>query len=346
MQVLDNLRLIAERDPFGALDVAARQAQQLIDPLTVQQPLPSVGEIRNIVLAGMGGSALAAGIAKDWLDLPLPFEVVRSYSLPKYVGNQTLVIASSHSGNTEETLAALDQAVERGALIAIIASGGALLERAQADGLPYVQIVGDVQPRMALFSNLRALVTLLEVYGIIGGVLGELEAVGQRLGRTAAQWRADVPATDNHAKQIALQLVGKTPVIYASNLMRSVAYKWKISFNENAKNIAFCNALPEFNHNEFIGWSSHPVQKPFGVIDLLSSYDHPRVQRRFELSARLLSGKRPQPIAVQLEGETMLEQMAWAALLADYTSIYLAILNGVEPTKVELVERLKHELRD
>ena len=346
MQVLDNLRLIAERDPFGALDVAARQAQQLIDPLTVQQPLPSVGEIRNIVLAGMGGSALAAGIAKDWLDLPLPFEVVRSYSLPKYVGNQTLVIASSHSGNTEETLAALDQAVERGALIAIIASGGALLERAQADGLPYVQIVGDVQPRMALFSNLRALVTLLEAYGIIGGVLGELEAVGQRLGRTAAQWRADVLATDNHAKQIALQLVGKTPVIYASNLMRSVAYKWKISFNENAKNIAFCNALPEFNHNEFIGWSSHPVQKPFGVIDLLSSYDHPRVQRRFELSARLLSGKRPQPIAVQLEGETMLEQMAWAALLADYTSIYLAILNGVEPTKVELVERLKHELRD
>lgn len=346
MQVLDNLRLIAERDPFGALDVAARQAQQLIDPLTVQQPLPSVGEIRNIVLAGMGGSALAAGIAKDWLDLPLPFEVVRSYSLPKYVGNQTLVIASSHSGNTEETLAALDQAVERGALIAIIASGGALLERAQADGLPYVQIVGDVQPRMALFSNLRALVTLLEVYGIIGGVLGELEAVGQRLGRTAAQWRADVLATDNHAKQIALQLVGKTPVIYASNLMRSVAYKWKISFNENAKNIAFCNALPEFNHNEFIGWSSHPVQKPFGVIDLLSSYDHPRVQRRFELSARLLSGKRPQPITVQLEGETMLEQMAWAALLADYTSIYLAILNGVEPTKVELVERLKHELRD
>ena len=346
MQVLDNLRLIAERDPFGALDVAARQAQQLIDPLTVQQPLPSVGEIRNIVLAGMGGSALAAGIAKDWLDLPLPFEVVRSYSLPKYVGNQTLVIASSHSGNTEETLAALDQAVERGALIATIASGGALLECAQADGLPYVQIVGDVQPRMALFSNLRALVTLLEAYGIIGGVLGELEAVGQRLGRTAAQWRADVPATDNHAKQIALQLVGKTPVIYASNLMRSVAYKWKISFNENAKNIAFCNALPEFNHNEFIGWSSHPVQKPFGVIDLLSSYDHPRVQRRFELSARLLSGKRPQPIAVQLEGETMLEQMAWAALLADYTSIYLAILNGVEPTKVELVERLKHELRD
>lgn len=346
MQVLNNLRLIAERDPFGALDVAARQAQQLIDSLTVQQSLPSVGEIRNIVLAGMGGSALAAGIAKDWLDLPLPFEVVRSYSLPKYVGNQTLVIASSHSGNTEETLAALDQAVERGALIAIIASGGALLERAQADGLPYVQIVGDVQPRMALFSNLRALVTLLEVYGIIGGVLGELEAVGQRLGRTAAQWRADVPATDNHAKQIALQLVGKTPVIYASNLMRSVAYKWKISFNENAKNIAFCNALPEFNHNEFIGWSSHPVQKPFGVIDLLSSYDHPRVQRRFELSARLLSGKRPQPITVQLEGETMLEQMAWAALLADYTSIYLAILNGVEPTKVELVERLKHELRD
>lgn len=345
MELLDNSKIVAQRDPFGALDVAAHQWQQLTGQVTIQQFVAFDEPIRQIVLAGMGGSALAAGMAKDWLDLPLPFEIVRGYRLPKYVGPSTLVIASSHSGNTEETVAALEQALSVGASVAVMASGGKLIEIAKDRQLPYVEVLGGVQPRMAVFAGLSALVAIFEAYGIIRGVTPELHAAAQHVAHATDGWRQDVPAAENQAKQLALHLAGKTPVVYASTLMRSIAYKWKISFNENAKNIAFWNELPEFNHNEFLGWTSHPVQKPFGVIDLRSSFDHPRIEKRFEVSAKLLSGKRPHPEGIQLQGSTMIEQMLWGALLADMTSVYLALLNGVEPTKVELIEKLKKELQ-
>jgi glucose/mannose-6-phosphate isomerase len=126
--------------------------------------------------------------------------------------------------------------------------------------------------------------------------------------------------------------------------MGPIAYKWKISFNENAKNIAFTNELPEFNHNEFIGWSSHPIEKPFAVLDLVSKFEDPRILRRFEISDRLLSGMRPKAITVNLKGDTPLRQMLWGSILGDFVGIYLALLNGVNPTPVDLIEKLKIEL--
>ena len=149
---------------------------------------------------------------------------------------------------------------------------------------------------------------------------------------------------ENYAKQLALIAVGKTPVIYAGSLMFPAAYKWKISWNENAKNVAFCDEIPEFNHNEFIGWTSHPIEKPFVIFDLLSSLEHPRILKRFEITDRLLSGMRPKANAVQLKGDSVIKQLLWASILADFVSIYVAILNGVNPTPVDLVEKLKHEL--
>ena len=126
--------------------------------------------------------------------------------------------------------------------------------------------------------------------------------------------------------------------------MSPVGYKWKISINENAKNTAFCNELPEFNHNEFIGWSSHPVDKPFVVLDLISGFEHPQVLRRFAITDQLLSGLRPKAISVELQGESVIAQMLWGCVLADFVSIYLAILNGIDPTQVDLIEKLKQEL--
>jgi glucose/mannose-6-phosphate isomerase len=122
------------------------------------------------------------------------------------------------------------------------------------------------------------------------------------------------------------------------------AYKWKISFNENAKNIAWWSQYPEFNHNEFIGWSSHPVEKPYAVIDLLSNLEHPRIQKRFEVSAKLLSGMRPAPHAVQAQGASLPEQLLWAVNFGDFVTIYLALINNVDPAPVELVEKFKAEL--
>lgn len=340
---LDNANVVKQRDPSDALSVASSEWAQLRETAKVIHA-PDKHQIEKIVVTGMGGSALAAGLAKDWLDLHIPFEVIRGYTLPKYVDGKTLVIVSSYSGNTEETVSALSSATEKGALIAIIASGGTLITSAKEATHTYVELASGLQPRMAVFSNLVALISLFEAYGVVDTVLPELAEAADNLEHTSKSWMRATPTGDNLAKQIAQSLTGKTPVIYASNLMRSVSYKWKISFNENAKNVAFWNELPEFNHNEFMGWTSHPVQKPYGVIDLVSSFDHPQIKKRFEISDRLLSGKRPKSTVISLHGSSILEQMLWGCVLADFVSIYLAILNGIDPTPVVLIEKLKKEL--
>jgi glucose/mannose-6-phosphate isomerase len=126
--------------------------------------------------------------------------------------------------------------------------------------------------------------------------------------------------------------------------MFPAAYKWKIGANENAKQVAWCGQIPEFNHNEFIGWSSHPVDKPYAVVDLRSNLEHPRVQKRFEVTERLLSGKRPAPHIVTVQGENILEELLWALAYGDFVTLYLAFLNGVDPAPVDLVEKFKKEL--
>jgi len=139
-------------------------------------------------------------------------------------------------------------------------------------------------------------------------------------------------------------MIGLSPVIYAGPLLSPVAYKWKISINENAKNVAWWNEFPEFNHNEFLGWSSHPVDKPYSVIDLRSSFEHERITKRMELTAKLLSGRRPAPMIVHAEGDSLLEQLLYTMVLGDFVSIYMALLNGINPTPVELIEKFKIEL--
>jgi len=343
---LDNQNILAQRDPEGALKVAAEQFTQASFDAIVESKENDGRAIASIVVTGMGGSALAALLAKAWLknDIIVPFEVIRGYDLPAYVNHQTLVIASSYSGNTEETVSALGQAKERGAQIGVIASGGKLIEIADASNIAHVTLPTGLQPRMAVIYNLRALLALFENFGFAEGKLAEVEALSQWLGAQSAAWAPTVPAEQNYAKQLAKQAVGKTPVFYGGALTAPVAYKWKISFNENAKNVAFWNEYPEFNHNEFLGWTSHPVEKPFAVFDLISSFEHPQILKRFEISDRLLSGLRPKATVVNLVGESLIAQLLWASILADYVSIYVAILNGVDPTPVELIEKFKKEL--
>ena len=127
-------------------------------------------------------------------------------------------------------------------------------------------------------------------------------------------------------------------------MTKPLAYKWKISWNETSKNTGFHSLLPESNHNEFIGWTSHPIEKPFVIFDLVSKLEHPRILKRFEISDRLLSGMRPKSVRINLEGDTLLEQLLWGHLLADYASAYLGILNGVDPGPIPLVEKLKQEM--
>lgn len=342
--MLDDLKYIHQKDGSDALGIAGKQHEQLLHAFQLDWQPSS--EIKNVVLAGMGGSALAGLLSMTWPDYQVPFEIVRHYKIPAYVDNETLFVASSYSGNTEETLTALDQAIQAGAQTVVLAGGGKLVELAKEKNLPFEMIPQVQQPRFAVLYSLKAYVTILERAGLVK--TSEAEQAMNRASTFLAQateaWNAVVPTDKNPAKQLALELAGSSPVIYAGPKLFPAAYKWKISFNENAKNVAWCSQYPEFNHNEFMGWTSHPVEKPYKVIDLRSNLEHPRVQKRFEVTERLLSGKRPSPEVVQVQGETILEQLLWAVAFGDFVSIYVALLNGLDPSPVELIETFKKEL--
>lgn len=342
--MLDDLKLIHERDAQDALGIAEKQWQQIDYDMELINEL-DVSNVKNIVVCGMGGSALAALIFKTWPGINLPFEIWRDYSTPSYVNEETLVILSSYSGNTEETISAYEEAKKRKSKIAIICAGGILKEIAESEVYSHIVLPQVGQPRFAALYGLNALVTLLSKVNLLSsGKLSELKNATAFLKEKAAKWRADIPTSNNFAKQLAYEAIGKSPVIYAGNILAPIAYKWKISFNENAKNVAWSNKYPEFNHNEFLGWTSHPIDKPYEVFDLRSSFDNPRIKKRFELSEKLLSGKRPAPNVIEAEGDSAIEQILYTAALGDFVSIYTAILNGLNPTPVDIIEKLKKEL--
>lgn len=341
--MLDDLKMIHERDPQDALGVAEKQWQQLAYDFKVEA-LPFTG-IENVVLAGMGGSALPGVFLGSWPGVKVPFEIVRDYDVPPYVGKNTLFISSSYSGNTEETLAALAAAEARQAQIVVVTAGGKLAEHAKAKNYPVLEIPGGIQPRMCSFYFLAAFIQLLEPLGLVAeGSLTELRQTGEWLKDQIAAWKAEVPTKDNPAKSLALELIGKSVVVYSGPKMFPAANKFKICLNENAKNIAWVNQYPEFNHNEFIGWTSHPTDKPYAVVEIRSNLEHPRVQKRFVVSERLLSGKRPAPQVVEPRGDTLSQQLLWSSNFGDLVSLYVALLNGLNPTPVDLVEKLKKQL--
>lgn len=343
MSALDDLKMIHQRDAQDALGIAEKQWSYLKYDFGVEVSAPR--EIKNIVLAGMGGSALPGTFLTCWPGINVPFEITRAYSAPGYVNGDTLFISSSYSGNTEEALSALSEAEAAGAQIVVIAAGGKLAEIAEQKGYPHFAIPSGIQPRMSTFYFLAAFVQLFERLNIIpAGSLDELQQAADWLGAQNTSWLPANPATANPAKQLALEIVGRSVVIYSGNKLFPAANKWKICINENAKNIAWCNQLPEFNHNEFIGWTSHPEEKPYALIELRSNLEHPRIQKRFEITERLLSGKRPAPEVIEVQGDTLLQQLLWAANLGDFVSLYLALLNGLNPTPVDLIEKFKKEL--
>ena len=337
--MLDNQNYLHDHDPDNALGFAQKQTEYFNAVFdTVYTPR---NPVQNIVWAGMGGSALPAVILTSWPRLRVPLEISRGYDIPPYVGENTLFIASSYSGKTEETLEALTKAEAAGADIVVIAAGGQLAELARNKTYPLFSLPAGIQPRMATFYFVVAFCAIIKDLDVAIEDISELSQIGGWLSQEVAQWNADVPTSNNLAKQIALKLAGKTPIIYAGPKLFPAANKWKTDCNENAKNTAWANYYPELNHNEFIGWSSHPIEKPFAVVELRSALEHPRVQRRFELTERLLSGLRPAPIVVTPHGDTLLQQLTYSFALGDFCTIYLAILNGVDPTPVALVEKLK-----
>ena len=340
--MLDDQKYIQQIDSQGALEVVKNQYKQLEYDFNVEK---IDYDVRNIIFAGMGGSALAAQLSLTWPGYNVPFEIVREYDLPAYADAQTLVIVSSYSGNTEEVLSVLEQANSAGCKIICLSSGGSLAKIASTDNFQFVELPSGIQPRYAVLYGFKALISILVACGLVDSLdmQKQLEEATSFLKNSIQSWLPSVQAEQNYAKKISGKMVGKTPIIYGAKLYPA-AYKWKINFNENAKNTAWCGQYSEFNHNEFLGWTSHPIEKPFAVVDLISSFDNPQIKKRFEISDKLLSGKRPKAIQIHAEGSTILQQMLWAVTLGDMVSIYTAILNGVNPTPVDLIEKLKKDL--
>jgi len=344
--MLDDLDVINVLDAADMVGVAQNSHKQLKHSFKSSVKRIKIDSIANIVYMGMGGSALAAVLFESWQrnDLVIPFSYYREYDVPGWVDENTLVIVSSYSGNTEEALSAYIHAHEKGAQVVVFAHGGELYDEALRFKDPLFDIPEVVQPRMSVFYMLRALSEISDHIGATHGLVTNLKSAASGLAKSTEGWRKDVGEEFNLAKQLAVRCKDKTVVIMGGPLMAAAAYKWKISINESSKNMAFYSVWPEYNHNEFLGWSLAPEHKPFVIFQLVSEFESPRIHQRFEVSNKLLAEKIPEPIIIEGYGETDIEQLLWMVSLGDHVSTYLAFLNNVNPEPVTLIEDLKKEL--
>lgn len=307
--------------------------------------------IRNIVITGLGGSAVGGDLLRSYAGerCALPIVVNRSYTLPGFAGPDTLVFAVSYSGNTEETLAAYEEAKRRGAQVVAVTSGGELSRRALADGFRAVIVPGGLQPRAAIGYLFIPQVLLLSDAGLLPPVGGDLAEAVLLLKEMRRMLNPSVATRDNTAKQWALRLHGRMPLIHgATGLTEAVAYRWKTQINENAQSLAFAHVYPELNHNEVVGFDVPEELIPrIEVVTLRSGRNHPRVDKRIEITtAELIAPAGCRVLEVPALGRSELAQLFSLIYYGDYVSAYLALCYGIDPTPVEKIERLKRKLMD
>ena len=319
--------------------------RQLNDALKIGQSLDLVrpgSDIRNMVIAGMGGSGIGANLVDSLTfgRIPIPITVCKSYNIPQFVSPHTLFVASSYSGNTEETIAALNKALLKRAHCIVIASGGKILDIAREYNLFYIQLPsGSPSPRAMLGYNMTALLSLLYHTNLIGAAfIKETENTIEYLDRSEK-------AIQTEAEIIAKKLKGKFPIIYCDNRLHAMATRFQQQINENAKQLAHVNTFPEMNHNELVGWKfPESIMSSLQVIYLYSDHDHERVEKRLDICREIFEKKSNPIIDIVGEGASLLEQYYYLIHLTDWISYYLAKENNVDPDPVEMIDYLKSEL--
>ncbi|HWK17687.1 MAG TPA: bifunctional phosphoglucose/phosphomannose isomerase [Solirubrobacteraceae bacterium] len=299
----------------------------------------------GLVVAGMGGSAIGGALARAALGdrASRPIVLARDYALPAWATPDTTVLCASYSGNTEETLAAYDAAAALGARRIVATTGGKLAASARADKVPVIPLPGGFQPRAAVAYSM---VVALEVACICGAgehLHSEIDVAAAHAEQLVAEWGPGAPES-SLAKELARGLHGTVPQIAGSGLTAPVAYRWKTQINENAKAPAFAAELPELDHNEIVGWEGVSELGRFSAVFLDDSDLHPRVRQRIELTRGLIAAKAAATYRVDSVGENRTERLVSLILLGDLVSLYLAVLRGVDPSPVSVIERLKGEL--
>jgi len=335
------------RDPSGMLALILRLPEMCAEAwvLPVRPALPAMRP-RQVVALGMGGSGIGGDLLRAVLydEAPLPVVAVKEYRVPSFVGPQTLVFACSYSGNTEETLAAYDEASARGAGCVVVTSGGELLRRARERGHPAVVVPSGLPPRAALPYLFLPMLAVLDRAGIVRSFEAELHETITVLGRLLARLGPD--GADPGARTLAGALVGRIPVVYsASPFLEPAAQRWKDQFNENAKTFAVWNTFPELNHNETVGWGMDPaLARNIYVIVLRDPSEPPRLAQRVAITKDLAFHKAAGVAEVAGEGEGKLSRVLSSIAYGDLVSWYLALHRAVDPTPVAVIDELKQRL--
>ena len=302
----------------------------------------------GILVVGMGGSAISGDVGRGVTleTLPVPLVVSRSYDVPHWVGTQTLVVVSSYSGNTEESLAALMAAHARGAKIVCITSGGRIGALAHQHGWPVFSLPPGFPPRSALAHLTVPLIVALHRLQLLPDPAEDIRETAALLEKHAQAWGPQSGDANNPAKHIAGALRERLPIIYAAHgLFEIAAWRWKEQFCENAEILSWHNVFPEMNHNELVGWGQRPAcDRGLQTIYLRDRNDHPRIQKRMEITREIIEKTGAPVIEAWSEGRSRLARLFSLIFLGDLASVYLAVLSGVDPTPVHKIDLLKQRL--
>jgi len=346
--VIESVEAIKKADPgemltkIKDLPLQVRDAWKIVQAATLP---PAYGDVRNITILGMGGSAIGGEFAGALLadELKVPLNVHRDYGIPGYVSRDSLVIVSSFSGNTEETLSGFEEAKKRGAKILAITTGGKVAEDAKALRLPLITFGYHAQPRAALGYSMTL---VLGVLGKLGFARDMGKEIDQALKDVAKlEERVHEGARTNDAKKLAAELYGRIPVVFGAGAMGVMARRVKDQWNENAKNWAHYDVMSELNHNAVVGFPHPPIARDAQTVLLLRSRrDNPRHQIRFEVTKELLDRAQIPHKDLQFDGDSLLSEILQMTYFTDYVSFYVALLNGADPSPVTSIDYLKDRL--
>jgi len=350
MILLDDENKLKEIDKSGMLGVVESTPQMIQEAFRPMEyfPLKNYKDIKNIFVAGMGGSAMAGDLLLNLLrdQLKVPLFVNRNYTLPEFLGANSLVFIASYSGETEETISCLREAEKIGAKIICLASGGKISEIAGEKKHPLIEIKKGLQPRAALPYFLVAMALILEKAGFVKEIYPQIKESIEVLEQLKANYRPQSLERKNPVKQMAQKLRGKTPVIFSSyGTTEAIGKRLKNQLNENAKMNAILTIFPEMNHNEMVGLAElKRGEHNFAAVFIRDEEDHIRVNKRIEITKSLLGAKMGGILEIPFSGESRLARMLSQIYFSDFLSVYIAILSGIDPTPVDVIQKFKKEM--
>ncbi len=348
-ETLDNIETISKIDSLGMLALVEKLPGMMEEGWVLSEALDiqKTGKISNLVISGMGGSAISGDIVSLVLrnKVDFPVFVNRNYGCPKFVGANTLFLAVSYSGNTEETLSAFKEALKRGARIISVSSGGELKELSKKNSVPFMEIPKGLPPRSALGYLLSSLLNLLSKSGA-GTFRSDIDETIKLLKQLTRKYGVSCASRENDVKKMAIRLNGQTPVILVSDgTTYAAGLRWKTQLNENSKTTAVLSVFPELDHNDIVNFSFlKQGEHKFSFVVLRDEGDPERMKKRIEVTKSLISGNVGGIAEVWSQGESVLARTMSLIFYGDYLSVYLSVLSGIDPTPVEIIEKLKKEL--